>query len=78
MWRQDRPSWTHADELAALNVEITDFWGRFHARMWGVKPGDLPPAPQITHPDRHAPPGREPTTDPAEIRQWFAQHMRRR
>lgn len=77
VWRPDKPGWTHQHELAALNIEIVDFWGRFNARLLGAKKEWLPPPPQITHPDRAGHPGRQVTTDPAEIRRFFAQHMRK-
>lgn len=76
MRRPDRKAWSTQDELAAAAVEAVEHWGRVMASMWAQKGTKLPPTPRMfTHPDRPAP-ERKVTTDPAEVRRFFAQHMR--
>lgn len=85
-WREGKPLWTVADELAAQVVERSDFWGREIFRAVAASAGtevfdsDLPPSPEINHPSRQAAreekqPAKKPERDPKVIRAWFEQHM---
>lgn len=75
VWREEMGGWSRQDELAAVAVEATDFWGRVLAQMWGAKDHELPDPVRIEHPDRvrEAPaPKGNVVTDPREIAAWFA------
>lgn len=77
VWREDKPGWTQADELAALQIEMADMWGRILAMCLGAKSGKLPKPPQLTHPDRvRLKEKPRVTTDQAEIAAFFSRHLK--
>lgn len=68
-------TWSLDHELASRQIEYADFWGRTLAQILGAKPSKLPKPPQIAHPDRVRPRPKV-TSDPAEIRKFFSQHLK--
>lgn len=82
-WREGKPLWTVADELAAQKLERDDVWNRLIVScliaLGGskVKESQLPKPPQINHPGRTAAekPKKKPVTDAKTIRAWFEKNM---
>lgn len=75
-----RTAWSLELELAALRLERHEFWSQQLIGMWAAKGSRLPPAIQISHPDRpaQAPEARKQlVTDTAQIAAFFAGHARR-
>jgi hypothetical protein len=71
-WREER-TWTQRDELAALQVELTDVWGRLIFSALGGKPKGKPL--RIARPAQQAE-EKQITSDPGEIARWFRQNVR--